>query len=152
MLRLAVGGATFGHAGRHLFGWAGGSGLRRSADRARARRFRAAAVTGPATGIVQAAGGLLTALGSLDPLGPLLIAFSMLVVLSIERKPFFVIRGGNEHAWLYLASGTALALTGPGAYALDAMLGVAVPAEVASAALVLGLVAWAALVITRRPA
>ncbi len=150
LLRVSVGAFMFVHGAQKLFGWFGGSGLRGSMETVKRKRLRPAWLWGPTAAATMTGGAALTALGLLSPLGPLCIAASMVTVISIDRhKGFFAHRGGNEHAYLYLVSAVALALSGPGDYSLDAAAGIAVPSAVVAAAAALGAVGLLALLMGR---
>jgi putative oxidoreductase len=74
-------------------------------------------------------GGLLTLLGPGGPLGPLMMASSM-VTASVRGhwgKPIWATAGGAELPLTNMAVGTALALSGPGRYSLDRLFGTKIP-------------------------
>jgi putative oxidoreductase len=70
-------------------------------------------------------GGLMLALGLLGPIGAGLIVTVMIVAAwSVHREHgLFAASNGIEVPLLYGAGAAALTLTGPGAYSLDAALG-----------------------------
>ncbi len=74
-------------------------------------------------------GGLLVVLGLLNPLGSLGIIASMLVAIIQVHLPngFWNTNRGIEFPLVNLAAALALALTGPGAYSLDAALKLSLP-------------------------
>jgi putative oxidoreductase len=65
------------------------------------------------------------ALGLLGPVGSALMILVMIVamVTSHWKNGFFAMSNGIELTALYVAGALALALAGPGAYSLDALLG-----------------------------
>jgi putative oxidoreductase len=68
-------------------------------------------------------------------------------------KGLFATSGGIEVPLLYGAAGSALALTGPGRYSLDAILGLTTTQPLALIALGIGIVgAFANLALRRNPA
>ena len=69
-------------------------------------------------------GGLLAASGFLGPIGPALIV-SVMIVAAVSAHWSNGVLGANsmETPILYGAGAAALALTGPGAYSLDALAG-----------------------------
>jgi putative oxidoreductase len=68
--------------------------------------------------------GLLVALGFLGPVGPALMLAVMIVALMQHwRNGFFAMNKGVELPLLYASAAVALAFTGPGAYSMDAGVG-----------------------------
>lgn len=153
LLRAAVGSFVFVHGSQKLFGWFGGRGLSGAIETARRKGLRPSAFWGPVAAVVMTAGAVGTTVGFLDPLGPLGIVASMVVIVLVDRrKGFFAHEGGIEHAYLYLLSAAALAISGPGRYSLDAFLGIALPPAAVLGALALAAVALAGLIALRRGA
>jgi putative oxidoreductase len=69
-------------------------------------------------------GGLLTAAGLADPLGPVVIAGTMAVAANVHRdKGPLAAKGGFELPLTNLAAAAALATIGPGRFSLDRLLG-----------------------------
>lgn len=75
--------------------------------------------------LLETVGGLALILGILTRVFGVLLAIDVLAALLVFHRPngFFVSDGGIELVLLLAASGLALALTGPGALALDDALG-----------------------------
>jgi len=74
-------------------------------------------------------GGVLTALGFLNPIGPIAV-ITMMILATIKGhwgKPIWASKGGAELAVTFLAGATAVALDGPGQYSLDSLLGIKLP-------------------------
>lgn len=146
VLRLAVGLAMAGHGAQKL-GWFGGPGWAGTAGSMRQLGFRPARLWGAGAVVSEMAGGLLLAAGLLNPIGGLAVAASMLTATFAVHwgRGFFAQRGGFEVPFLYLASAVAVAITGPGRYSLDSLLGMALPEPVTgvvvAALVVLGVVA-----------
>ena len=91
-------------------------------------------LSAPLVSLLEFAGGIALILGVLTPVVALLFAADMLGATFLVHLPngFSVSAGGYEFVLTLLAASLALALTGPGAYALDTVFrrGRAVPAEV----------------------
>ncbi|HLI56783.1 MAG TPA: DoxX family protein [Actinomycetota bacterium] len=113
--RLVLGGYLAVHGAQKLFGAFGGRGLAGTAegfDRLGLRPAKAAAVL---AGASEFGGGLLTATGIADPLGPLAIAGTMAVAATTHRqKGPLNAKGGFELPLTNLAGALALLSAGPG--------------------------------------
>jgi putative oxidoreductase len=83
-------------------------------------------------GLCEFGGGVLTALGLLNPLGPMGVVASMTMATAKAHwgKPIWVTEGGAELPVTNTAISTALLLSGPGKYSLDRTLGIRLPAWV----------------------
>src|SRR5713226_1006773 len=129
ILRLVVGLIMVGHGGQKLFGWWGGPGMNGWTQMIQKLRIRPAQPWAWIAALAEFGGGILLALGFLSPLGNLAIAGSMLVAIATVHLPrgFWITKGGYEFNLALLAAVAALALTGPGAYSLDAALRIQVP-------------------------
>jgi putative oxidoreductase len=132
ILRLVVGLTLAGHGAQKLFGWWGGSGMKGWTELVRKLRIRPAQPWAWIAALAEFAGGLLVALGLLSPLGNLAIAGAMLVAIATVHLPkgFWNGKGGYEFNLLIIATVAALALTGPGTYSLDHVLGINLPEPV----------------------
>jgi putative oxidoreductase len=154
ILRLVVGLTLAGHGAQKLFGWFGGPGMKGWTESVRKLRVRPAQPWAWVAALSEFGGGLLVALGLLSPLGNLAIAGAMLVAIATVHlaRGFWVTKGGFEFNLLIIATAAALALTGPGTYSLDHLLGVNLPEPVT---LLVGTIAMVAGVIvtlaTRSP-
>jgi putative oxidoreductase len=129
ILRLVVGLTLAAHGAQKLFGWFGGSGMTGWTQAVTKLRIRPAQPWAWVAALSEFGGGLLLALGFLSPIGSLAIAGAMLVAIATVHFPrgFFVTKGGYEFNLTLIAAVTALALTGPGAYSLDAALRLHLP-------------------------
>lgn len=79
-------------------------------------------VSAPLVSVLEFAGGIALILGVLTPIVVALFAADMLGAIFLVHLPngFSASEGGYEFVLTLLAASVALALTGPGAYALDA--------------------------------
>lgn len=74
--------------------------------------------------ILEVAGGALLVVGALTPLVGVLLAASMVVAaVLVHSDAFYVSDGGWEFVGVLAAASLMLALTGPGRYSVDALLG-----------------------------
>ena len=153
ILRLVVGLYVFGHGAQKLFGWFGGPGFGGTQGFLGAMLgFRPAWLWALGVGVTEFAGGLLTVFGLLGPVGPILIAASMLTATFVVHwaKGPWGQEGGYEQTLTNFAIAAAIALAGAGAYSLDAALRVSVPVGLSEVIAVLALVGVVASTLTRR--
>jgi putative oxidoreductase len=124
LIRLVIGPLMAAHGAQKLFGWFGGYGLAGTGGFFEGLGFRPGrffAATAAGTEIV---GGVLIALGLLGPVGPaLLVSVMVVAAISVHWPNVFASSNGIEVPLLYGVTAAALALTGFGAYSLDAALG-----------------------------
>jgi putative oxidoreductase len=125
VLRVVLGLLMVGHGTQKLFGWFGGYGLNGTAGFMEGLGFRPGRAFTAAASLTEVVGGLLLALGLLGPIGPALV-ISVMIVAAISvhwKNGIFAAANGIELPLLYATGAFALALTGPGAFSLDALLG-----------------------------
>jgi len=129
LLRGTVGGLLMGHGAQKLFGAWGGPGLAGASGWMESMGFRPGQPWALMAGLGEFGGGLLTALGFLNPAGSMGIAGSMAMAAAKVHsgKPIWVTQGGAEFTLTNLAAATAVALAGPGRYSLDYALGIKLP-------------------------
>jgi putative oxidoreductase len=155
ILRLVIGLVMAAHGAQKLFGWFGGYGLTGTGGFLEGLGFRPGRLFAALAGLGEFGGGLLVALGFLGPIGPALI-LSVMIVAAITThwgKGLFATSGGIEVPLLYGAVSVALALTGPGLYSLDAVIGLTSTPTLGWIAIGIGILgAIANLAIRRNPA
>ncbi|MGW8601433.1 DoxX family protein [Streptomyces sp. NPDC055893] len=124
ILRLLVGLLVAGHGVQKVSRHLGGKGLEGGTEEFRADGFRGGALTALAAGGGQIGSGLLLAAGFLTPLAATGIAGVMTVALTVKRhNGLWVQNDGYEYPLVLIGTAAALSATGPGAWSLDAVLG-----------------------------
>ncbi|HET8786839.1 MAG TPA: DoxX family protein [Candidatus Limnocylindrales bacterium] len=127
--RIVVGLLMAGHGLQKLAGWFGGSGLQGTAHLLDNLRVRGASRWAVALALAETIGGVLMALGLLQPIGQLLVATVLLVAIALVHWPkgLWAVNGGIEHP-LVLATVALASATAPIGWSVDGILGIAVPA------------------------
>lgn len=157
VLRLGLGLLMTAHGAQKLLGWFGGPGLAAAGGMFDSLGFRPGRVFAAAAATTEIGSGLLVALGLLGPVGPALMLSVMIVAVVSVHLPngLFAASNGIELPLLYGIGAAALALTGPGLYSIDSLIGLSylfTPLANA-AALVAGVIGGAVnLALRRRPA
>jgi putative oxidoreductase len=152
--RLVIGPLMAAHGAQKLLGWFGGYGLAGTAGFFEGLGFRPGRLFAAAASVAEIASGLLVALGLLGPVGPAIMLSVMVVASSVHWPNIFAQSNGIEVPFLYAGAATALALTGYGAYSLDAALGLTPlwTSGLTWTALALGVLGGVANLGLRRPA
>ena len=154
--RIVLGLLMAAHGSQKLFGWFGGHGLAATGGMFEHLGFRPGKMFATVAAATEFTSGLLVALGLLGPIGPALIISVMIVAAASVplRNGLFATSNGIEVPLLYATGAAALALTGPGAYSLDAALGLGTLSSpvVAGIALALGILGGVGNLMARRPA
>lgn len=129
VLRLTLGSLLAGHGAQKLFGSFGGPGMEGVKGMMKAMKLEPPEVWASLAGWSEFGGGVLTALGFLNPFGPMGVLGSMGMASTTAHagKPIWVTAGGAELPVTNMAIVTALILAGPGKYSLDEALGIKLP-------------------------
>ena|SRR5690348_401499 len=123
--RLVLGLLMAAHGSQKLLGWFGGHGLAGTSGFFDALGFRPGRLFATMASSTEIVSGLLVALGLLGPIGPaLMLAVMIVAAMTVHWKNgLFAATNGIELPLLFAAGAFALALTGPGRFSLDALLG-----------------------------
>ena len=125
ILRLSLGLLMAAHGSQKLFGWFGGHGLTAVGGMFESLGFRPGRFFAALASGAEIVSGLLVALGYLGPVGPAIVV-SVMIVAAIGvhwQNGLFATSNGIEVPLLYAIGAAALALTGPGPYSIDAVIG-----------------------------
>ena len=118
--------------------------------------FRPGRLFASADGLAEFVGGVLLALGLVAPAAAAAIIAGMIVAIATVhwRNGLLATTNGVELPLLYAAAALALALTGPGDYSIDAMLGLSAwwTPQLTGVVLAAGVVGGLASLGMRRPA
>src|SRR5262245_66499415 len=125
LIRVVVGLLMAAHGAQKLFGWFGGYGLAGTGQFLESLGFRPGRFFAVLASGSEVLGGLLIAVGLLGPVGPALVLSVMIVgAITVHwANGVFAQNNGIEVPLLYATVVTALALSGPGRYSVDALLG-----------------------------
>jgi putative oxidoreductase len=124
LARLTLGLLMAAHGSQKLFGWFGGPGLIKAAGFFEGMGFRPGRLFATTAALTEFASGLLLAIGLFEPIAAALMVSVMIVAASVHwNNGLLVTSNGIELPLLYGALAMSLALTGPGSYSLDSLLG-----------------------------
>ena len=124
--RLVIGLLMAAHGTQKLLGWFGGYGLNTTGEFFVQLGFQRGRAFATLASVAEVTSGLLVAIGFLGPVGPALMISVMLVAaISVHWKNgVFATQNGIEVPLLYATGALAIALSGPGPFSLDALLGI----------------------------
>ncbi len=149
ILRLVVGLLVAGHGAQKLFGWFGGRGLGAMSGVLASKGFRPAPVWALIGALAEFGGGLLFALGLLNPLGAVGVGSAMLTaVTKIHWPKVWAAEGGLEFPLTNFAVAVGVGIAGPGAYSLDAAWGTSLPPAASRLVVALALLGYLVGMIT----
>lgn len=155
ILRLSLGLLMAAHGAQKLFGWFGGHGLSAAGRMFESLGFRPGRFFAALAAATEVGSGVLVALGLFGPVGPALMLSVMIVGAVSVHWPngLFAMKNGIEVPLLYGIGAATLALTGPGLYSLDGILGLTrfFPPPVNLGVLAAGILGGAVNLALRRP-
>jgi putative oxidoreductase len=127
--RSTTGTLMFLHGCQKLFGWWNGPGLEGWTKHTEGMGMKPAGLWATVSALGEFCGGAMTALGLLNPLGPLAIMSTMVVAIRKAHwdKPVFVSDGGAELALSNMGVAAAVIIEGPGMYSMDRLIGWKIP-------------------------
>ena len=129
ILQVVLGGLLAGHGAQKLFGSFSGPGLKGTSGFMEMLGLKPGRPWAWLAGLSEFAGGVLTLLGFLNPIGPIGVigSMAMATITAHGGKPIWVIEGGAELPVTNIAAATALVMNGPGKWSLDRALGIRLP-------------------------
>jgi putative oxidoreductase len=124
VVRLVIGLLFVGHGAQKLFGWFGGYGPKGTGGWMESIGIKPGVAMAVMAGLMELIGGLLFAAGLFTPIAAVLIALTMLVAIFKVHGPngIWSTSNGYEYPLVLLAVAVGVALTGAGAYSLDALM------------------------------
>lgn len=124
LIRLVVGLLFVGHGAQKLFGWFGGYGLKGTGGWFDSIGMKPGVALALLAGLAEFVGGLLFVLGFLTPVAGILLAVTMLmaIVKVHAANGLWSTANGYEYNLTLIAVTVGIALIGPGAFAIDALL------------------------------
>lgn len=130
IIRLVVGLLVAGHGAQKLFGWFEGPRLEGASGMMESLGYRPGRPWALMAGLSEFLGGLLFALGLLNPLGSLGIMAVMATAIGRAHwgRPIWVTSGGGEFPLTNFVVAVGIGLAGPGYYSLDQLWDASLPA------------------------
>lgn len=125
VIRLVFGLTFAAHGTQKLFGWFGGYGIAGTGGFFESIGIKPGKPMAALAGVSEVASGLLLAAGLFTPVAAVLITITMLVaIFTVHGKNgYWATAEGYEYNVAIIAVAIGVALTGPGAYALGALVG-----------------------------
>lgn len=125
VVRLVLGLTFAAHGTQKLFGWFGGHGLEGTGQFFDSIGVKPGKQMALLAGLGELAGGLMFAAGLVTWFAAAIIVVTMLVaiVTVTGKNGYWITANGSEYNVAIIVVAIGVALTGPGAYALDAVLG-----------------------------
>ena len=129
ILQVVLGGLLAGRGAQKLFGSFSGPGLKGTSGFMEMLGLKPGRPWAWLAGLSEFAGGVLTLLGFLNPIGPIGVigSMAMATITAHGGKPIWVTEGGAELPVTNIAAATALVVNGPGKCSLDRALGIRLP-------------------------
>ncbi|MET8446365.1 DoxX family membrane protein [Streptomyces sp. NPDC005209] len=124
LLRLGIGGVLAAHGSQKLFGWFGGGGVEGTGQFMESVGYTPGKACAMASGLAEAGGGTLLALGLATPAAGAAAAGGMAGASAVHvPNGFFAQEGGFEYPATLGLAAAGLAVAGPGRLSLDHALG-----------------------------
>jgi len=124
ILRLVAGLLIAGHGLQKVTFWFGGNGLSGGAEEFRHDGFRGGRLTALAAGAGQIGSGVCLIAGALTPMATMVAIGVMTVAITVKwHNGLWVQNDGYEYPLVLVVIATVLALTGPGEWSADHLLG-----------------------------
>ncbi len=123
-LRIPLGIIFVAHGAQKLFGWFGGYGLEGTGGFMSSIGLEPGVLMAALAGSAEFFGGLALLFGLLYRPAAVVLAFTMLIALTVVHLPngLFMSNNGYEFALALLAGSVAMALSGAGRYSLDQLI------------------------------
>lgn len=125
VIRLVIGLTFAAHGSQKLFGWFGGYGVDGTAGFFESIGLKPGKPLALLAGAGEFLSGLFFAAGFLTPLAAAAMAVIMMVAIKTVtgKNGYWITANGTEYNIAIIAVAVGVALTGPGAYALDKLIG-----------------------------
>lgn len=123
IIRLVVGLSFMAHGAQKLFGWFGGYGPKGTGGWMESIGIKPGVAMAVMAGLMEFVGGALFAAGLGTVFASLLIVMTMVVAIVKVHgmNGYWATAGGYEYNLLLIAIAVGVALTGAGAYSVDAL-------------------------------